>query len=102
MSEFAAAPAPASVPKYIFENGVMKMNPAYAAATPAAGAPAVPAAPPRANQPVAVVTCMADVQQFSGIGSAECQVSASTTAAIEEMNSPAYQVGSEMSMTMFR
>ena len=81
----------AAPPKYIFENGVMKMNPAFNAQ---AGRPAPP---PAANQPLAVVTCMADAQMYAGATGQEFHIAPSATAAMEEMQSPAYQAYFEIS-----
>jgi hypothetical protein len=88
MSEFAAAGM--AQPKYIFENGVMKMNPLFAG--PGAQQPAAPALRP-AVQPLAVVSNLADGQLFSGAEGQAFTMSASASAAMTEMQSPAYQVG---------
>lgn len=81
----------AAPPKYIFENGVMKMNPAFNAQ---AGRPAPPAT---IHQPLAVVTCLADAQSYAGTAEQEFYMAPSATAAIEEMQSPAYQAYFEVS-----
>jgi hypothetical protein len=89
MASFATSTPPTGEqPKYIFDNGVMKMNPAYRSPT-AQGPP--PSYAASVNQPLAVVTSMADAQHFTGCGEA-FQMSASTTTAMNEMQTPEYQV----------